>query len=54
MVETTNYPINSQFRWGGTSYVKLNDGGITKIENSEIDDIIENELIENNSSDEEE
>lgn len=31
------YPINSQYRWGGTSYVKLNDGGVSEMTNAEMD-----------------
>jgi len=36
----TGYDINTQFRWGGTTYVKLNDGGIVPITNAEIDEIV--------------
>lgn len=31
-----DYPINSQYRWGGTQYVKLNDGGCTEMTESEM------------------
>ena len=31
------YAANTQFRWGGTAYVKLNDGGVVSITNAEID-----------------
>lgn len=31
-----DYPINSQYRWGGTTYVKLNDGGCTEMTESEM------------------
>ena len=40
MTDTTNYAAGSQFRWGGTTYVKLNDGGVVPITNAEIDEII--------------
>lgn len=33
------YPENSQYRWGGTTFVKLNDGNVSPIANTEIDDI---------------
>ena len=36
------YPTNSQYRWGGTAYVKLNDGGVSAITNAEIDSITAN------------
>ena len=36
MADSTNYSANSQFRWGGSSYVKLNDGGVSPITNEEI------------------
>ena len=36
------YNAGSQFRWGGTEYVKLNDGGIIPITNAEIDIITAN------------
>lgn len=29
-----------QYRWGGTSYIKLNDGGVSAITNAEIDTIV--------------
>jgi len=35
--EQTLYGANSQFRWGGSAYVKLGDGGVSPISNSEID-----------------
>jgi hypothetical protein len=37
MTDTTNYTANTQFRWGGTTYVKLNDGGISAMTTSEMD-----------------
>lgn len=40
MNDSTTYSTNSQFRWGGTAYVKLNDGGVTAITNAEIDVIV--------------
>lgn len=39
MEDTTDYSANSQFRWAGTSYVKLNDGGVSPITNEEINTI---------------
>ena len=41
MASTTNYAANSQFRWGGSTYVLLQSGeGISAITNSEIDTIV--------------
>lgn len=40
MADSTSYAANTQFRWGGTAYVKLADGGVTSITNSEIDTIV--------------
>lgn len=40
MADSTSYAANSQFRWGGTTYVKMNDGGMSSITNSEIDTIV--------------
>lgn len=40
MADSTSYETNSQFRWGGTAYVKLADGGLTPITNAEIDTIV--------------
>ena len=40
MSDSTSYSANSQFRWGGTAYVKLNDGGVSSITNAEIDTIV--------------
>lgn len=42
MANSTNYNAGAQFRWGGTTYVKLNDGGISSITNAEIDAITAN------------
>lgn len=40
MADSGNYTANSQFRWGGSAYVKLADGGVSSITNSEIDTIV--------------
>jgi hypothetical protein len=40
MVDQPHYSANSQFRWGGSAYVKMNDGGVSSITNSEIDTIV--------------
>ena len=40
MADSDDYAANSQFRWGGTEYVKLNDGGVSAITNAEIDTIV--------------
>lgn len=40
MADSGDYAANTQFRWGGSAYVKLNDGGITSITNAEIDTIV--------------
>lgn len=40
MADSTSYSANSQFRWGGTAYVKLADGGVSSITNGEIDTIV--------------
>ena len=42
MEDSTTYSAGAQFRWGGTTYVKLNDGGISSITNAEIDVITAN------------
>lgn len=34
---TDSYPTNSQYRWGGSAYVKLNDGGMSEMSESEMD-----------------
>ena len=39
MADSGSYYANSQFRWGSTTYVKMNDGGVSAITNSEIDTI---------------
>lgn len=40
MADSGSYSANSQFRWSGTAYVKLNDGGVSEITNTEIDTIV--------------
>lgn len=40
MADSTSYAANTQFRWSGTTYVKLSDGGVSEITNSEIDTIV--------------
>lgn len=40
MADSGDYAANTQFRWGGTTYVKLADGGVTSITNGEIDTIV--------------
>lgn len=40
MADSTNYTANSQFRYGGSAYVKLSDGGVSAITTAEIDTII--------------
>lgn len=40
MADSGDYAANTQFRWGGTAYVKLADGGVSSITNSEIDTIV--------------
>lgn len=40
MADSGDYAANTQFRWGGTSYVKLADGGVSSITNAEIDTIV--------------
>lgn len=40
MTDSGDYSANTQFRWGGTAYVKLNDGGVSSITNAEIDTIV--------------
>lgn len=42
MADNGDYAANSQFRWGGTAYVKLNDGGVSAITTAEIDAIVAN------------
>lgn len=40
MADSGDYTANSQFRWGGSAYVKLADGGVSSITNAEIDTIV--------------
>ena len=40
MADGGDYTANSQFRWGGSTYVKMNDGGMSPITNAEIDTIV--------------
>lgn len=40
MADSTSYGTNTQFRWSGTGYVKMLDGGVTSITNGEIDTIV--------------
>lgn len=40
MATSGDYAANTQFRWGGTAYVKLADGGVSSITNAEIDTIL--------------
>ncbi len=37
--EEVVYTANTQFRWGGSAYTKLNDGGVSPITDDEIDSI---------------
>lgn len=43
MADSGDYDANTQFRWGGTTYVKLSDGGVSSITNAEIDTIVGND-----------
>lgn len=40
MSNSTTYGANTQFRWGGSSYIKMNDGGVSSITTAEIDTIL--------------
>lgn len=40
MADSTNYSANDTFRYSGSTYVKLADGGVSAITNSEIDTIL--------------
>lgn len=40
MTASANYSVNTQFRWGGTAYVKMFDGGVVPITNAQIDTIV--------------
>lgn len=39
MADSGDYAANTQFRWSGSAYVKLNDGGVSPITNEEINAI---------------
>ena len=39
MADSGDYAANTQFRWSGSAYVKLNDGGVSSITNEEINTI---------------
>ena len=36
------YTANTQFRWGGSTYIKLNDGGISEMSTDEMDEATNN------------
>ena len=40
MADSSPYSANDTFRWSGSTYVKLADGGVSAITNSEIDTIL--------------
>ena len=40
MADSGDYAANTQFRWSGTAYVKMLDGGMSPITNAEIDTIV--------------
>jgi hypothetical protein len=40
MADSGDYSANTQFRWSGTTYVKMADGGVSSITNAEIDTIL--------------
>lgn len=40
MADSTSYGTNTQFRWSGSTYIKMNDGGVSSITNGEIDTIM--------------
>lgn len=40
MADSGDYAANTQFRWSGSAYVKLADGGVSSITNAEIDTIV--------------
>ena len=37
MNSDSTYTVNSEFRWGGTTYVRLNDSGCTEMTTAEMD-----------------
>ena len=42
MSASTNYAANSEFRWGGSTYVQLNDSGCSAITTTEMDNATSN------------
>lgn len=40
MEATTSYAVNSQFRWSGTTYIKMLDGGMRPATTAEIEAIV--------------
>jgi len=40
MADSGDYAANTQFRWSGSTYVKMADGGVSAITNTEIDTIM--------------
>jgi hypothetical protein len=40
MADAGTYPQDSQFRWGGSTYIKMADSGVSPITNAEIDTIL--------------
>lgn len=42
MTATDDYSANSEFRWGGSAYVKINDGGSSEMTTDEMDTITNN------------
>ena len=40
--DTITWPAGTEFRWGGTSYVKINDGGLSSMTNTEMDNATNN------------
>lgn len=42
MNSSGDYAANTQYRWGGTAYVKLNDGGAVEMTTAEMDEATNN------------
>lgn len=42
MAASTNYAANTEFRWGGTTYVQLNDSGCSAMTTTEMDNATSN------------
>lgn len=40
MADSTTYGTNTQFRYSGSTYIKMNDGGVSSITTAEIDAIL--------------